>query len=759
MMVKSQVSLIALISTMMALALPAWSMNDIPVSEGNPQTKRKTPPSPLNPGVSKKQRKEGKIKIKIEPTDQEEEEEAKGEHPTLNARKRKQRAVKTQRVTKVKQEGEDKGEHPPIKVQKKKRRTSNRHEVPEEVKQEGESKETTGMNILPIELQHHILSYVVADSNKKILQDYDNVSRVQKSWNGLVKNPTLFRDALLSREPLYRFEERNHSALQQKDILKHLSFPRLGERLRELSETQMSHIFTYYLACNYLPSLKNKLNKNWDPFMIESSFKFNHTKNNDGTYVDKVMNAAYEAKTFYSKAYQADNKNEDALKAFLTISYAFFNTEALNVDDPIEAQMAELENIRQTFSQFPTIGEMEQEFTEKEDSYAFDPVLLRLIALLDPNPQVSWRTCIGLLKLSEMKGDVQAEWILANSSPDARRLNRLDFSRGIRNPECVIVSDFSPTQSVEMLDKIANSKGHPYRKKAAYRAARLSPGSKKKLKCLNFAARLGHEKAQKKLRWMYETGDGNYQLANGYLDHETPDVSKGMGWLHLAAKKGNEKAQHDLAKHYISGKYIDKNVTEGRIWLAKATCQGHKYSEIMLRRQAESTKNNKKGDAEAQFYLGFAFTRDPISPLQTKADQNRHANRVKKGLEWLTRAAEQEHPQAIYEVAMIRQDLSSLHHSAINGFRKAQVTLSKWYLEGNRVEKDVNAAAAWFLQTQIADTPEERELAQRIVTALQPLCVGLKFRVICGGNRSKITNCRIIVHKKGRRTKRDAANI
>ena len=60
--------------------------------------------------------------------------------------------------------------------------------------------------------------------------------------------------------------------------------------------------------------------------------------------------------------------------------------------------------------------------------------------------------------------------------------------------------------------------------------------------------------------------------------------AKAVRWLYKAARKGNAEAQFYLGMHYIHGDGVKRSTDEAVRWFRKAAAQGHDGADEELRR-------------------------------------------------------------------------------------------------------------------------------------------------------------------------------
>lgn len=121
----------------------------------------------------------------------------------------------------------------------------------------------------------------------------------------------------------------------------------------------------------------------------------------------------------------------------------------------------------------------------------------------------------------------------------------------------------------------------------------------------------GNPAAQRRLGWLYETGQGT-----------TRNVAQAMLWYRKAAEQGDAQAQANLGLIYASGADIPPNDAEALIWFRKSALQGNAAGQFSLgfayahangvprdnvQAVAWYRKSAAQGNADAQTYLGTMY--------------------------------------------------------------------------------------------------------------------------------------------------------
>lgn len=170
-----------------------------------------------------------------------------------------------------------------------------------------------------------------------------------------------------------------------------------------------------------------------------------------------------------------------------------------------------------------------------------------------------------------------------------------------------------------------------------------SPDKISEAKKVKQDAEKGVVKAQTSLALMYEKGDG-----------VQPDNSKAMEWFKRAAESGDGEAIYQLGLKHRR----DKNAEEAMECFERAAKKGHEYAAAALKKQREADSTMraaKKGEAEAQYKLGWKYDRDSNYP---------------EAMKWYKLAAAQGHIEAANNVGRMYSN---------RGTRENNAEAAKWY--------------------------------------------------------------------------------
>jgi len=181
--------------------------------------------------------------------------------------------------------------------------------------------------------------------------------------------------------------------------------------------------------------------------------------------------------------------------------------------------------------------------------------------------------------------------------------------------------------------------------------------------------------------------DAQYTLAMKYLngDGVASDIAVALKWLRKSVDGGQLRAEYQLGLLYRDGIGVPKDLELALRWLRVAAGSGlaeaqtayDELSRAQLVREFEQVRAAAKGgDAAAQYALGRHYLTG-TAPLAVNPAQ---------ALVWLTRAAEQQHADAQFEVGMLYKDGISvprdpgrakqwLAKAAAQGHVKAKVAL------------------------------------------------------------------------------------
>jgi TPR repeat protein len=258
--------------------------------------------------------------------------------------------------------------------------------------------------------------------------------------------------------------------------------------------------------------------------------------------------------------------------------------------------------------------------------------------------------------------------------------------------------------------------------------------------------------AKKGLEWLTKAGEqgyveAQYMLASKHVkgDGVAKDAKMGAEWMTKAAEQGHLEAQYDLASLYICGDGVPKNAKKGlellvksaelgfaeaqhRLalvyfkgghqkkkaaeWMTKAAEQGHEEAQNGLARLfnegsgvAKDTnagvgmgtthnlvESTEQGRAAAQFLTARKYS---------ECDHDGVVKDAKKGLEWMTNAAEQGHADAKLHLALMNDDDDSFMVTMVlaeQGNSESQCQLALMYHKGDGVVQDYKKAAEWMIK-------------------------------------------------------------
>lgn len=224
-----------------------------------------------------------------------------------------------------------------------------------------------------------------------------------------------------------------------------------------------------------------------------------------------------------------------------------------------------------------------------------------------------------------------------------------------------------------------------------------SPESKEAASALTTlmkAAESGDAKAQFDLGWRYNNGDGVEK-----------DLSKTYEWWAKAAEGGHAEAMYLLGEAYTNGYGISKDTDKGKLWTKRAAEAGH-------------------ADAQYSYARSFGSTGRATLIIAKAEERKEYARQY---VEWLDKAAKQNHKEAQYALGMtyllgayenwwedsgkkliesdIDKGLPLLQSSADAGFWRAQWALAVLYQSGyGKVKADKDTSDKyWKLLSEQTD--------------------------------------------------------
>ncbi|MDR3021896.1 MAG: sel1 repeat family protein [Clostridiales bacterium] len=169
-------------------------------------------------------------------------------------------------------------------------------------------------------------------------------------------------------------------------------------------------------------------------------------------------------------------------------------------------------------------------------------------------------------------------------------------------------------------------------------------------------------------------GDVDLQLKLAYMYRNgeciEKDYEKAVYWFKQAAEQGHSHAQYNLALRYYNGQGVKKDIKEATLWFAKAADQGHSQALYALGfRYLNGDGVAKNRELAMEIFLkvaeqGFSYAQYNLGK------QFYDFLDYKKAVIWLTKACEQNHPQA-------------------------QSLLANCYRLGRGVDKDEEKAKYW----------------------------------------------------------------
>lgn len=192
-----------------------------------------------------------------------------------------------------------------------------------------------------------------------------------------------------------------------------------------------------------------------------------------------------------------------------------------------------------------------------------------------------------------------------------------------------------------------------------------------------------------------EQGDADAQLALGkiYVSGQgvPPSAQTAADWFSRSAAQGNAQAAYELARLYLSGEQLPRDVDGGLSYLKLSAEKGYSAAQYMLGRLYQTgAENLEPNPVQAVFWWIQAAAQDD-------ADAQNELN-----------DAQNQTPE-IYEQA---RHMNDLRQAAVQGDGQAALTLARAYQIGQPLAQNTDAAAQWFLKAAEQNLPQAQyELA------------------------------------------------
>lgn len=201
-----------------------------------------------------------------------------------------------------------------------------------------------------------------------------------------------------------------------------------------------------------------------------------------------------------------------------------------------------------------------------------------------------------------------------------------------------------------------------------------------------------------------------YSLAMLWLHDNTKDAGKAVALLHKASDSGNATAQYALGKLYLNGELVDKDSLKAEKLLIQSSEQGNTYAQYQLgklylegsepvQKDIDKALNylqkaTNQNNPFAQYTLGKIYLdgngvkKDLLKAekllLQSAEQGNAFAayrygcllrefyNSEKDALEWIQKAADADHPGALY--TLCKENLQNNSEAALSYLRRLEKT-------------------------------------------------------------------------------------
>lgn len=183
-----------------------------------------------------------------------------------------------------------------------------------------------------------------------------------------------------------------------------------------------------------------------------------------------------------------------------------------------------------------------------------------------------------------------------------------------------------------------------------------------------------------------------------------------------SAKDGHIESMYVVAEMYHKGEGVEENLAEAVYWYEKLVSEGHAEAQEKLERIISSEvldilHKARAGDKEYEFRLGSMYLEG------FKIEKN-----PKKALEWFERAANQNHTESQYQLALLRHKKEEVQNldeafkwykrSAVAGHLQAQINLAEMHYEGSGVEKNEDPSARFNGQQGLTIVQDYKEAAR-----------------------------------------------
>ena len=218
-------------------------------------------------------------------------------------------------------------------------------------------------------------------------------------------------------------------------------------------------------------------------------------------------------------------------------------------------------------------------------------------------------------------------------------------------------------------------------------------------RCYQQAAALGVAQAQ-------------YAVAEELLKAGGPDdLASAARWLELAARQGHAAAQCTLGLLLLEGKGVARDAKAALAWLTQAAQQGDAKAQWNLGSLYASGHAPAALERDVNHALhwchqaagqGFAAAQATLGALYARLE------RWPQAQDWLQRAADQDDPEALFNLAILgmqekfqelsaQQALTYLNRAADKGVVPAQSRLGLAFAKGDGAALDAIEAHKWFL--------------------------------------------------------------
>lgn len=163
-----------------------------------------------------------------------------------------------------------------------------------------------------------------------------------------------------------------------------------------------------------------------------------------------------------------------------------------------------------------------------------------------------------------------------------------------------------------------------------------------------------------------------YTLAMLWLHDNTKDAEKAVALLQKASDNGNAMAQYQLGKLYLEGSEpVQKDIDKALNYLQKATNQNNPFAQYTLGKIYLDGNGVKKDLLKAEkLLLQSAEQGNAFAAYRYGCLLHEFYNSEKDALEWIQKAADADHPGALY--TLCKENLQNNSEAALSYLRRLE---------------------------------------------------------------------------------------